>query len=78
MVYVVAEFSDSSVSSVPKKWETMIGKTKKMYFPKKGALAKIKANVDAVKGSKKWNLHSYRLLMNGGEDDKCLLTYLGV
>lgn len=66
MVYVVAEFSDLSVSSVPKKWETKIGKKKKMFFPHSGALAKIKAAVDVDKSSKKWSLHSYRLLMNGG------------
>lgn len=65
--YVVVEFSDLTVSSVPTKWETKVGKIKKCYFPKTGASAKIKAAVDVDKKSGKWHLYSYRRLMKGGK-----------
>ncbi len=69
MVWAIANFIDEqSVSVVATKWETKVGKNKKCYFPKTGALSKIKAAVDVDEESGEWTLHSYRLLMNGGTE----------
>lgn len=70
MSYVIAAFSDQTVSSVPQKWETKVGNKKKCFYPKTGALAKIKAAVDVDEKSGKWTLHSYRLLMDGGNKNQ--------
>lgn len=66
MAWLIACFSDLTVSRVSEKWLKRNGR--KCYFPKTNVAKKIRLEADVDKKSKDWGLYSCRILMNGGKN----------
>lgn len=64
MVWVIGEFVDITVSTVSEKW--LRNNERKCWYPKTNSSIKIKNEADVDTKSGKWTLHSFRILMNGG------------